>query len=62
MKQGDLIEWSEIKNHDYMDRCNAKLGIFLKELEQYDHWVLAEIIDNFGKLNVVMLQKSNNPI
>lgn len=62
MKLGDLVSWTNVKNHDYFDSKKVQLGIFLKELEIYDHWVLAEVVDSLGQRTVTMLQKRDNPI
>lgn len=59
MKLGDLVWWSEVQKHDYLNLNSTHLGVFIKELEIYDHWVLAEVINDVGQISVVMLQKNN---
>jgi hypothetical protein len=35
---------------------------FHKKIDDFDHWVLAEILDNKGTIKIVMVQKSANPL
>lgn len=62
MKLGDLIKWSYTTTHDYFSICETQLGIFIKKIDDFDHWVLAEILDNKGTIKIVMVQKSTNPL
>jgi len=62
MKLGDLVQWANIEKHDYFSNDDSHLGIFLREIEIYDHWILAEVLDDRCKKVVVMLQKELNPL
>lgn len=62
MKPGDLVKWMNAKGHDYMNADNARIGIFVKQVDVFDHWILAEILDENCKKIVVMLMKEINPI
>lgn len=62
MKQVDLVKWSKVSEYDYMNYDNSHLGILLKEIELYDHWILAEVLTDTGQKDIVMLQKEINPL
>jgi hypothetical protein len=61
MKLGDLVRWANVKKHDYLSNDN-RLGILLREIEIYDRWILAEVLDAQGKKMTVMLHKETNPL
>jgi hypothetical protein len=61
MKTGDMVTWTVTSNHDYFSDCK-KVGIFLREVSIYQHWILAEVLDCLGQRQQVMLLKRSNPL
>ena len=59
---GDLVTWNVTRGHAYFDSSQHRRGILIKKLENYEYWLYADVLDEKGVLNTVMLYKEDNPI
>ncbi len=62
LRVGDLVQWCSTTKQDYFNYNESNLGIFLRNVERFDHWVLAEVLDRNGQVKIVMLQNGVNPL
>ena len=62
MKLGDLVIWNVTRGHAYFDNSLQRYGILLRELEDYENWVYADVLDERGLRDKVMLHKEDNPL
>ena len=59
---GDFVIWNVAKGHAYFDDSLQRFGILIKKIEQFDYWIYADVLDEQGKLDRVMLYKQDNPL
>ena len=59
---GDLVTWNVTRGHAYFDSSQQRCGILLRELEDYENWVYAEVLNEQGRRDKVMLYKEDNPV
>ena len=62
VRPGDFVVWNVTRGYAYFDNSLQRCGILLKELEDYDNWVYAEVLNEQGRRDKVMLHKEDNPI
>lgn len=62
MNIGDMVSWTNSKNHDYFNDQFRRYGILIEKLEEFEHWVLACVLGTQGKIDRVMLHKGDNPL
>ncbi|NBO55794.1 MAG: hypothetical protein EBU84_14695 [Actinobacteria bacterium] len=62
MKPGDLVIWNVTRGYAYFDNSLQRYGILLRELEDYENWVYADVLDEQGRRDKVMLYKEDNPV
>jgi len=59
---GDMVWWSTSKNHDYFNDAFRAYGTLLRKIEEYDYWILCDVLNRLGKIEKVMLCKGENPL
>jgi len=59
---GDMVWWSTSKNHDYFNDAFRDYGTLLRKIEEYDYWILCDVLNRLGKIEKVMLCKRENPL
>ena len=62
MTTGDLVVWNVTQGHAYFDSNFRKIGILVKKIDQFEHWIYADVLDEQGKFDRVMLYKRDNPL
>lgn len=62
MNVGDMVSWSTSKNHDYFNDAFRSYGTLLRKIEEYDYWVLCDVLNERGEVDKVMLHKGENPL
>ena len=61
MNVGDMVTWTSSRSHAYFVGPKHH-GILLRKLEQYEHWVFCDVLNEQGKTDRVMLYKEENPL
>jgi len=61
MNVGDMVTWTSSRGHAYFVGPKHH-GVLLKKLEQYEHWVCCDVLNEQGKIDRVMLYKEENPL
>ena len=59
---GDLVVWHVTRGHAYFDASRQKFGILLRKIEQHEYWIYADVLNEQGQCDKVMLYKEDNPV
>ena len=59
---GDLVVWNTTQEHAYFDTSLQRFGILLRKIEHHGYWLYAEVLNEQGRLDKVMLYKEDNPV
>ena len=62
MEVGDLVVWNVTRGFNYFDDSLRRIGILVKKIDEFEHWIYADVVNEQGKFDRVMLYKKDNPL